>query len=146
MEETKIILIKEGEFTEKVVPLINESKKEIYICVFDWRISNYEFTSEASKFNQALLNAKSRGVNIKCLVNDANLTRLLNDHGIYAKSFRGKKFIHAKCILIDDDISIIGSHNLTYPAFETNLELSVIIFDKNLNKEIKDYFELLLRT
>jgi hypothetical protein len=50
------------------------------LCVLDWRISNYQFTTEASKFNQSLLNAKSRGVIIKCLLNDNNLVKLLNEH------------------------------------------------------------------
>jgi len=144
-EGKRLILIKEGEFLDKVLPLIRNAQKEIYICIFDWRISHYEFSSEASDFNRELIQARNRGVIIKCLVNDPNLALLLNDNKFKAKSLHGKKFIHAKCILIDDDITIIGSHNLTLPAFAYNLELSVIIYSKELNNEIKAYFENLFK-
>jgi len=144
-EGKRLILIKEGEFLEKVLPLIRNAQKEIYICIFDWRISHYEFASEASDFNRELIQARNRGVIIKCLVNDPNLALLLNENKFKAKSLHGKKFIHAKCLLIDDDIVIIGSHNLTLPAFSYNLELSVIIYSKELNNEIKAYLENLFK-
>jgi cardiolipin synthase len=49
------------------------------------------------------------------------------------------KFIHAKAIVSDDYISVVGSCNLDFRSLETNFEINCYMYDKDLaiqNKEI----------
>jgi len=49
------------------------------------------------------------------------------------------KFIHAKTLVSDDMLSVIGSANLDFRSFETNFEINCYLYDPHialLNKEI----------
>lgn len=48
--------------------------------------------------------------------------------------------LHAKAIIIDEDIVIAGSTNFDYRSFENNFECSLIIYDKDVNKQMRDIF------
>jgi cardiolipin synthase len=49
------------------------------------------------------------------------------------------KFIHAKTLITDDMLSVIGSANLDFRSFETNFEINCYLYDPHIalhNKEI----------
>lgn len=48
--------------------------------------------------------------------------------------------LHAKSIIIDEDIVIAGSTNFDYRSFENNFECSLIIYDKDVNRRMRDIF------
>ena len=50
------------------------------------------------------------------------------------------KFIHAKTIVADDYISVVGSCNLDYRSFETNFEINCYMYDRQLALESKKIF------
>lgn len=47
---------------------------------------------------------------------------------------------HNKLILVDDDLTIVGSTNWTYYALEENNETSVVIKSGEINKAYRKYF------
>lgn len=48
--------------------------------------------------------------------------------------------LHAKSIIIDDDIVFAGSTNFDYRSFENNFECSLIVYDKEFNRSMRDIF------
>lgn len=48
--------------------------------------------------------------------------------------------LHAKGIIIDENIVIAGSTNFDYRSFENNFECSLIIYDKEVNRRMRDIF------
>lgn len=50
-------------------------------------------------------------------------------------------FIHSKNIMVDDDLLTIGSANMDIRSFKLNFEANAIIYDKDLNKKLRDQFE-----
>ncbi|MDR0680243.1 MAG: cardiolipin synthase [Dysgonamonadaceae bacterium] len=50
------------------------------------------------------------------------------------------KFVHAKTIVADDHISVIGSCNLDYRSFETNFEINCYMYDTDLAIQNKKIF------
>lgn len=48
--------------------------------------------------------------------------------------------LHAKSIIIDDGLVIGGSTNFDYRSFENNFECSLIIYDKEVNRRMRDIF------
>jgi len=54
------------------------------------------------------------------------------------KFFRYKKgFLHQKVMLVDDDISSIGTANFDSRSFRINFEISAIVIDKDFAKEVE---------
>lgn len=49
-------------------------------------------------------------------------------------------FIHAKTIVVDEVAASVGSANWDVRSFRLNFETNVIMYDKKIAKELKDYF------
>jgi len=129
------------EFPKKVIPLIDSAKRSINIIVFDWRWYPDDLSNPCQLFNQSIVRAKNRGVQIKVISNMLDIVKLLKDLGIEAKKLLTPNLVHVKLMIIDDDIAVIGSHNYTQNAFTMNYEVSVIIESKDMDfKELKVFF------
>jgi cardiolipin synthase len=48
--------------------------------------------------------------------------------------------LHAKGIIIDENLVIAGSTNFDYRSFENNFECSLMIYDKDVNRKMRDIF------
>ena len=50
------------------------------------------------------------------------------------------KFIHAKTLVADDYVSVVGSCNLDYRSFETNFEINCYMYDSDVAAQSKNLF------
>ena len=50
------------------------------------------------------------------------------------------KFIHAKTLVTDDMLSVIGSANLDFRSFETNFEINCYLYDSHIARHNKEIF------
>jgi phosphatidylserine/phosphatidylglycerophosphate/cardiolipin synthase-like enzyme len=133
------------EFFKKVLPAIQQAKKEILIIVYDWRWYPDQIGASIQKFNQEIVRKAKTGVSIKAILNTKETAKILEEQGIKTnvRDFGG--LLHTKLMIIDEKIVIIGSHNYTYNAFETNFEASVMIENEEIAKIFKNYFQNLWR-
>jgi cardiolipin synthase len=51
-----------------------------------------------------------------------------------------KGFIHAKTMVLDGSLSIIGTANMDHRSYELNFEVNAMVYDKNLAKELRKAF------
>lgn len=56
--------------------------------------------------------------------------------------FYQKGFIHAKILLIDDLFSMVGSANFDYRSLYHNFEVNTLIYDKQINQELQQQFDI----
>lgn len=49
-------------------------------------------------------------------------------------------FLHAKTIIIDDEVTSVGSANFDNRSFKLNFEVNAFIYDKNTTEQFKDIF------
>lgn len=56
-----------------------------------------------------------------------------------------KGFVHAKTIVIDKTIAIVGSANLDYRSFDLNFEVNAMIYDKKVAEQLASCFEMDLK-
>lgn len=126
-------------FPKFAIEQISAAKNSIKIIVFDWRvqISNSQILND---FNKALIDAASRGVQVKAIVNNDSLVDFLSRNRVKAKKLILKKLMHAKVMIFDDETALIGSHNFTMSAFTENVEISAYIDLGDEAKIILDYF------
>jgi phosphatidylserine/phosphatidylglycerophosphate/cardiolipin synthase-like enzyme len=129
-----------NKFFEVVGPEILNASQEIDIIVFDWRWYKDQPAYSIQKFNQLLIRKAKFGVNVKAILNTRETARILEDNGVKTniRDFGG--LLHTKLMIFDNQKIVIGSHNYSYNAFETNFEASVLIDDKNIANEFKSYF------
>lgn len=134
------------EYPTKVIPLIDAAKQSIKIIVFDWRWYPNEPANPAQLFNQSIIRAKKRGVDVKVISNVQDVIAVLKSQGCEAKRPATSRLIHAKMILIDDKILVMGSHNFTQSAFTMNYEISLILEDEKPLDNFIDFFNNLFNT
>ncbi|SDZ74287.1 cardiolipin synthase [Arachidicoccus rhizosphaerae] len=98
----------------------------------------------------ALRIASLSGVKVKLLVPGKSDSRIVN---AAARSFYGdlldvgvdiylyqKGFIHAKTLVVDRRLSIIGSANMDYRSFDLNFEANAIVYDESFGTELAKSF------
>lgn len=75
------------------------------------------------------------------LVYEASLTYIapLLKAGVKIYQYKAG-FIHSKTMVIDDELSIIGSANMDYRSFDQNFEVCAFIYDKNKGTELREIF------
>lgn len=141
LQETQLIV--NGRYREQVVRLINGAKSSIDILMFEWKWYKKDVCCDATLINQAILRAKKRGVRIRGIVNHAKQMQELLEVGLTVRTNEAGTVLHSKCLIFDDKIVVMGSHNLTQNAMRSNIETSVIIHSENFAKEFGKYFESL---
>lgn len=134
-----------GEFPKKVLPLIEAAKQSIKIIVFDWRWYPADPGCACQLFNNAIVAAKRRCVDISVLTNCNDVLAILQKLGVTARKPESRRLLHSKLLIIDEKHLIIGSHNYTQNAFTSNFEASVILRDCDNVSQFVDYFNSLCR-
>ena len=74
-------------------------------------------------------------------VHSASLTYmgelLKNDIHVYLYK---KGMIHSKVMIIDEELSTIGTANMDYRSFDNNAEVNAVFFDQKIAQELKEQF------
>jgi len=144
MEENKTILLIRREYPKEVIPLIERAKNSIKIIVYEWRWYENQLGSSIQLFNNAIIRARKRGVEVKAVLKNQKIAEKLKAQKIWVKEVDFSKTLHVKLIMLDNEIVILGSHNFTLNAFHINDEVSVIIKSpeivEKLLKHFGDYF------
>ena len=123
---------------KKIIPLIENAKSYIYLPIF---IITHDSLSKA------LVNAKTRGVDVKIIVDATNTNSIkskikyLRDSGIPVKTENYAGKLHSKAIIIDDRYIVSGSMNFTNSGENKNDENVLIIENYKLANFYKKFFE-----
>lgn len=122
---------------------IGAARKCIYIT------SPYFIPGES--LMDALIIAAQSGIDVKILVPGISDSKMVNAaaNSFYsvllecgAKIYQYHKgFVHAKTIVIDDDLAIVGSANMDYRSFDLNFEVNAMVYSKNIAEQLTAAFE-----
>lgn len=98
----------------------------------------------------ALLVAAMGGVKVKILVPGESDSRIVN---AAARSYYGmlvkagveiylykKGFVHAKTLVADRKLAVVGSANMDYRSFDLNFEVNAIVYDKEIANQLAETF------
>lgn len=64
----------------------------------------------------------------------------LLDSGVNVYTYQNG-FIHSKILMIDDEVSSIGSANMDFRSFELNFEINAFVYDKEIAQQLRQAFE-----
>ena len=130
-----------SDYRSAVVPLIQKARQSIRIFMYDWRWYVDGFSNDVSLINSALISASRRGVKVQVIANSNDVPKDVLTLNFAVKSWTKTKSMHAKCIVIDSDTIILGSHNLTQNAMGLNLEISCVVLSEPSAGLLIKYFD-----
>ena len=138
-QKTEILIGRE--FAQQVIPLIRNAKKSINIIVYNWLWYPNEIGSKIQVFNQALIRANRRGIDVRAVVQKTLIAEILRREKVKVRKIESGRVLHTKLMIIDNEMAILGSHNYTMNAFNINYEVSAIIHDAQIVSDLKEYFK-----
>ena len=126
---------------KKYTQLISDAKKEIFI--------ETPYFLPGYKLRKAIVDAAHRGVDVKIIIpknSDVRLVDILRNKylGMFYKNnikilFYTPNNLHAKCLLIDNEIFTIGSPNFDYRSFRYQYEIVLIGTFEETVSEIRNH-------
>ena len=51
-----------------------------------------------------------------------------------------KGFVHAKSVVVDGNVAIVGTANMDFRSFDLNFEVNAIVYDRKFANEVRDVF------
>jgi len=158
--EADVTNISGDKYFSAVKEALSKAEESIYLVMFIIETSTHKEHSKANLLIDELIKAKRRGVDVKVIL-DQNIDFV---HKRYKSKWQAKirsikayerlkgadikvyydeptKYTHAKAIIIDKEIVILGSTNWTEASFDKSIEASVLIKSSKLADEILSYFK-----
>lgn len=107
------------------------------------------FIPGESLMDTLIIAAKS-GLKVKILVPGTSDSKMVNtasksyytellQHGVQIFLYQ-KGFIHAKTMVIDGNLAIVGSANMDYRSFDLNFEVNAMLYSKKITKQLHKVF------
>lgn len=145
-------IVLDSSFPRVSIDAIQKAKKEILITTFRMDWSEKREARPLMAFFDILIEKAKAGVRVKIITNIHLGNKMASNHnkitaknlssaGIQTRGPRTTRIIHAKLIIIDREIVIIGSHNLTARAFCKNKEASLFLCYDEISSMYARYFD-----
>lgn len=125
-----------------VLQTIYLAKKEIFITT--------PYFIPGDSVIEALCIAALSGLDVKLLVPGKCDSRLVNaaSQSYYSQLLEAgvevylyqKGFVHAKTIVTDGQLSMVGTANMDYRSFELNFEVNAVVYDKKIAGQLRELF------
>lgn len=152
--DAKITPIIGIEYTKTVIELLRTAQRSIDIAAYTWKWYDHQANSAMQRFNYAVIEKARHGVKVRarfnhehkdhCLTKENTRTaQALRRYKVETRFDGTQVMSHLKLIIIDDEIAILGSHNLTSRSVSQNNETSLAIFGHKAVQRYVNYFEKL---
>ena len=145
------ILVDE-KFLPAALALVLSAKKSIYITTFKAELTTKPRGRKLMAFFWTLARKVREGVDVQLIINkpaNGKHIPISNDYainwlqssGIKVRCLPGERICHSKIIIVDKEIAILGSHNLSVKSCHNNFEISVHICFAHQIHELTSTFE-----
>jgi phosphatidylserine/phosphatidylglycerophosphate/cardiolipin synthase-like enzyme len=136
-EKTEVYFCPEDDCANRLIEKINSSNETINIAI-------YSFTLDSVA--ASLIAAKQRGVQVKVLFDDSQITEKSEDKtllnaGIPIKRKKSSAYMHNKFCIIDGELVGTGSFNYSKNGQTENDENLIFILSKKIAKQYQDEFD-----
>ena len=153
VSQDNVLLLPDKLYFDALIDYIREADTSIDIAMFIFKTTRSKRNRPRKLVNE-LIKAQKRGVMVRVIleksgyedsINEENekVARKLRKHGITVLFDSIKTTTHTKLVIVDQRFSFVGSHNLTHSALAYNHELSLLIDNRQLARELAYYIETL---
>ena len=131
--------------------MIREAKTSILVMMFEMGYYDEHPNTPSNLLVKELIDTKKRGVKVEVILEvregsdrttkrNRHTGKILSQGGVEVVYDSLSKTTHAKLMVVDGYLTLLGSTNWTYYALTNNHEASVLIRSKEIAKEVVDYF------
>jgi cardiolipin synthase len=150
-------VLSDREYFQTVWRCFKEAQSSIKVMMFEASYYDKYPSSPTNVLVQELVAAHKRGVAVKVIlerrnerekadVSNEKTGTILSREGVDVVYDPATITTHAKLLIIDGKISVVGSTNWTYSALEKNHEVSVLIHSAEVAQRLQDYFQTIWKT
>ncbi len=151
--ETGKLLIDE-QFLPVATKLIESAEHRIYISTFKAELTTKPRGRRLMKLFDTTFEQSRLGLDVRFLLSrrenyghipltNLNAVRELKAHTVKVRHLLNSRLCHAKIIVVDNLVAIIGSHNLSLQSCHRNFEVSYLIEDAYIVGQLIGVFEYL---
>jgi phosphatidylserine/phosphatidylglycerophosphate/cardiolipin synthase-like enzyme len=144
-------LVTDGQYFQVARKMIQEAKHSIQVMMFEMGYYDQHPNTPSNVLIKELMDARKRGVKVEVILEvkegedrtakrNRHTGKILLDGGVEVIFDSLFKTTHAKCVVVDGKLTLLGSTNWTYYALTNNHEASVLIRSKEVAKAFVDYF------
>jgi phosphatidylserine/phosphatidylglycerophosphate/cardiolipin synthase-like enzyme len=131
--------------------LIKGAKHSIRVMMFEMVYYENRSHSPTNTLLKELIGARKRGAQVEVILEvregedratkqNRRCGKMLSEGGVDVIYDSPSKTTHTKVMIIDEQLTLVGSTNWTYSALTDNNEASVLIRSKEVAKELIGYF------
>lgn len=128
-------------FIGTVCSLVETAHKSIIISTFKAEISRKQEAIKLRRFYELLAEKAKAGIKVFFLLNwhdeqkavpktNMYAIKFLKENNVKVRYLKYNRCCHAKLIIIDEEVCVIGSHNLSLRSVNNNFEVSAILTGK----------------
>lgn len=149
--DAKATFLKNAEVLNSMIADVLDAKRSIYIAIYMFKTTESSY-QKSTLLEEALFKALKNGVKVFILMDmgkDDDITTEINKETGRELREKGATVVfdsketktHAKLMVIDEEITYIGSHNYTHSAFNYNNETTARITSEEFASEAIEYIK-----
>lgn len=144
-------LVTDARYVQVAQKMIQEAKASIQVMMFEMGYYDEHPNTPSNLLIKELIHAKKRGVKVEVILEvregedrttkrNRHTGKILSEGGVEVIYDTPSKTTHTKLMVVDGQLTLLGSTNWTYYALTYNHEAAVLIRSKEVAKELTDYF------
>ena len=144
-------LVMDGQYFQVAKKMIQEAKHSIQVMMFEMGYYDQYPNTPSNLLIKELIDARKRGVKVEVILEvkegedrttkrNRHTGKILSEGGVEVIYDSLSKTTHAKLMVADGQLTLLGSTNWTYYALTNNNEASVLVRSKEVAQALKDYF------
>jgi len=150
VSETELLVARE--YISRVPALLEGAKSSIQVVQFVMQLKGKSAKMSSRELGIKLAAKARDGVRVQVLLNSAGggwrapslnrqAAQWLRERGVEVRTLGSSRTCHAKMLIIDGKVAIVGSHNWTPYALERNFEVSVLVRELTCVSRLTGHFE-----
>ena len=140
-----VVPVTDRQYFDTALARIESAQKSIHIASFEMKHYDSRPSSKMNRLVRQLVYAKERGVDVKVVTDEYsrenNAHSMLAENGVPIRLDGRDQTLHAKLIIVDGKVVLLGSTNLSFFGLEKNREANVMIDDEAVAQSFERYFK-----
>ena len=144
-------LVTNDQYYKVARDMIKDAKHSIRVMMFEMAYYDRHGSAPTNSLIRELVSARKRGVKVEVILEvregqdrtterNRRAGKMLSQGGVEVIYDSPSRTTHAKLMVVDEQIILLGSTNWTYNALSSNNEVAVRIRSKEAAKDVVEYF------
>jgi phosphatidylserine/phosphatidylglycerophosphate/cardiolipin synthase-like enzyme len=145
-----VAVVVDRDYFPQAIEAISSARETVHVVMFS---ANYQTSPEYSESSvnrilEQLVAAHNKGVEVSIIMDDwpegnDKTMNYLQRNNVKVREIIAEGSTHAKLIIVDGRLVIVGSTNWSHHSLDLNREANVLINDESIAQRFESYFDYL---